>query len=167
MHCNCMIRPTRSVGIRLCLKGLEPASRCAIGAFKGSIMALLSNLASRFAGAEVPRNSQDGGMLDCKSMKSSDDFSDDLMNKCLFHIDIGMMFHWIPMDSRDISDFRCFEENSFEWQGHETSHRCSSSTGRLVPTFSWIWMERLPHPSCIRCCHGLMFSLGVPSQAFQ
>ena len=161
-----MIRPTRSVGIRLCLKGLEPASRCAIGTFKGSIMAL-SNLASRFAGAEVPRNSQDGGMLDCKSMKSSDDFSDDLMNTCLFHIDIGMMFHWIPTNSRDISDFRCFEKNSFEWQGHETSHRCSSSTGRLVPTFSWIWMGRLPHPSCIRCCHGLMFSLGVPSQAFQ
>ena len=91
------------MGISLCLKGLEPASRCAIGTFKGSIMAL-SNLASRFAGAEVPRNSQDGGMLDCKSMKSSDDFSDDLMNKCLFHhIDCFIGFQWIPETSR-ISD---------------------------------------------------------------
>jgi hypothetical protein len=146
MHCSCMIWPTRSVGIRLCLKGLEPASRCAIGTFKGSIMAL-ANLASRFAGAEVPRNSQDGGMLDCKSMKSSDDFSDDLMNKCLFHIDCFIGFLWNPMDSRDISDFRCLKTTPLSGRGTRlptAAHLPLGGWCRRSLGFGWTGGHTLP-----------------------
>ena len=158
MYCICVIRPTRSVGIRFCLmpKPLEPASRCAIGTFNGSSKSGFT-ICRCWAPTEQPRWRD--AWLQFNEEQQWFFWGSDLM--------ISDEKIWKNVCSIRFQRSRI----SYARQGHETSHRCSSSTGRLVPTFSWmIWMVEqwpMPHPSCIRCCHGLMFSLGVPSQAFQ